>query len=79
MSAPDADPAGELVAQAAVVVGGSSAIGLETHPANPRASEVILRRRDPGRLRRAAEEVGAHDVAAFDATDVDRAQQLLSG
>jgi NAD(P)-dependent dehydrogenase (short-subunit alcohol dehydrogenase family) len=53
------------------VIGGSAGIGLETaRRAQAEGAEVILTGRDPGRLRQAALELGAHRTAAFDATDL---------
>jgi NAD(P)-dependent dehydrogenase (short-subunit alcohol dehydrogenase family) len=55
-----------------VVIGGSAGIGLETaRAARGEGAEVILAGRDPGRLERAAQEVGAARTSAFDATDAD--------
>ena len=60
----------ELLGQTVVVIGGSSGIGLETaRRARAEGAEVVLTGRDPDRLRRAANEVGARSTAAFDATD----------
>ena len=60
----------ELAGQTVVVIGGSSGIGLETaRRARAEGAEVILAGRDPGRLSRAAKEVGAQRTAAFDAND----------
>jgi short-subunit dehydrogenase len=50
----------ELRGQTVVVLGGSAGIGLETaRRARAEGAEVILAARDPGRLERAAAEVGA--------------------
>ncbi|WP_090481710.1 SDR family oxidoreductase [Nakamurella panacisegetis] len=60
----------ELDGQTVVVIGGSAGIGLETaRRAASEGARVILTGRDPGRLRRAAEEVGAATVSAFDVHD----------
>jgi NAD(P)-dependent dehydrogenase (short-subunit alcohol dehydrogenase family) len=60
----------ELAGQIVVVIGGSAGIGLETaRRAQAEGAEVILTGRDPGRLRQAALELGAHRTADFDATD----------
>jgi NAD(P)-dependent dehydrogenase (short-subunit alcohol dehydrogenase family) len=60
----------ELAGQTVVVIGGSAGIGLETaRRARAEGADVILTGRDPGRLSRAAAELGAHRTAAFDATD----------
>src|SRR5215467_6918030 len=62
----------ELVGQTVVVIGGTSGIGLETaRRARAEGAEVILTARDPERLRRVGEELGAR-TAAFDATDFGR-------
>jgi NAD(P)-dependent dehydrogenase (short-subunit alcohol dehydrogenase family) len=59
-----------LTGQTVVLVGGSAGIGLETaRLARAEGAGVILTARDPERLRRAADEVGARDTAAFDAAD----------
>ena len=72
MSAPtQRDPA--LLEQTVVVIGGSAGIGLETaRLARAEGAEVILTARNPERLQRAADEVGARSASAFDATDFDR-------
>jgi NAD(P)-dependent dehydrogenase (short-subunit alcohol dehydrogenase family) len=58
----------ELLGQTVVLIGGSAGIGLETaRRARQEGAEVVLVGRDPERLERAAEEVGARGVAAFDA------------
>ncbi len=60
----------ELAGQTVVVIGGSAGIGLETaRRARAEGADVILTGRDPGRLRQAAQQVGAQRTAAFDATD----------
>jgi NADP-dependent 3-hydroxy acid dehydrogenase YdfG len=52
------------------VIGGSAGIGLETaRLARAEGAGTILTGRDPGRLEKAAAEVGALRTAAFDATD----------
>jgi NAD(P)-dependent dehydrogenase (short-subunit alcohol dehydrogenase family) len=62
----------ELTGQTVVVIGGSSGIGLETaRRARAEGAEVILTARDPGRLKRVGDELGAR-TAAFDATDFAR-------
>ena len=67
MSAP------ELAGQTVVVLGGSAGIGLETaRRARAEGAEVILTARDPERLRRAADEVGAQSSVPFDAADPER-------
>jgi NAD(P)-dependent dehydrogenase (short-subunit alcohol dehydrogenase family) len=60
----------ELAGQTVVLIGGSAGIGLETaRRARAEGAQVVLTGRDPGRLKQAAEEVGAHRTAAFDASD----------
>jgi NAD(P)-dependent dehydrogenase (short-subunit alcohol dehydrogenase family) len=67
-----------LNGQTVVLIGGSAGIGLETaRLARAAGAEVILTGRDPGRLARAAEEVGAASTAAFDATDTDRLEAFF--
>jgi len=62
-----------LNGQTVVLLGGSAGIGLETaRLARAEGAEVVLVGRDPDRLKRAAEEVGARSTAAFDASDTDR-------
>jgi NAD(P)-dependent dehydrogenase (short-subunit alcohol dehydrogenase family) len=69
----------ELLGQTVVVIGGSAGIGLETaRRARAEGAEVILAARDPGRLERAAAEVGARATAAFDATDHDRLERFFA-
>ena len=59
-----------LVGQTVVVIGGSAGIGLETaRTARAEGADIILTARDPGRLARAAQELGASGSAAFDAAD----------
>ena len=60
----------ELLGQTAVLIGGSAGIGLETaRRARAEGADVVLTGRNPERLERAAQEVGARSTAAFDATD----------
>jgi NAD(P)-dependent dehydrogenase (short-subunit alcohol dehydrogenase family) len=62
-----------------VVIGGSAGIGLETaRLARREGADVMLTARDPERLRRAGQELGA-GVAAFDATDLDRVAAFFDG
>jgi NAD(P)-dependent dehydrogenase (short-subunit alcohol dehydrogenase family) len=59
-----------LLGQTAVLIGGSAGIGLETaRRARAEGADVVLTGRNPERLERAAQEVGARSTAAFDATD----------
>ena len=60
----------ELLGQTVVVIGGSAGIGLETaRRARAEGARLILTGRDPERLQRAAVELEALSVAAFDAND----------
>jgi NAD(P)-dependent dehydrogenase (short-subunit alcohol dehydrogenase family) len=60
----------QLEGQTVVVIGGSSGIGRATaRAARDEGADVILAARNPERLERAAEEVGARSTAAFDALD----------
>ena len=62
-----------LLGQTVVVIGGSSGIGLATaRSARAEGAETVLTGRDPERLRRAADDVGARQHAAFDAHDPER-------
>jgi NAD(P)-dependent dehydrogenase (short-subunit alcohol dehydrogenase family) len=70
----------QLAGQTVVVIGGSAGIGLETaRLARAEGAGVILTGRDPGRLERAAGEVGALRAEAFDATDFDRLAGFFQG
>ena len=60
----------ELLGQTVVVIGGSAGIGLETaRRARAEGARLILTGRNPERLQRAAGELEALSMAAFDATD----------
>jgi len=60
----------ELLGQTVVVIGGSAGIGLETaRRAHTEGAKVILTGRNSERLQRAATEVDALSIAAFDAID----------
>ena len=60
----------ELLGQTVVVIGGTAGIGLETaRRARAEGARVILTGRNPERLQRAASELDAKSIAAFDATD----------
>jgi len=64
--------------QTVVVLGGSSGIGLETaRLARARGASVVLTGRDPARLNRAAEQIGAASTSAFDMTDVSLLAQFF--
>jgi NAD(P)-dependent dehydrogenase (short-subunit alcohol dehydrogenase family) len=68
----------ELTGQTVAVIGGSSGIGFETaRLASAEGARIILTGRDPGRLKRAASELGALSTAAFDATDVENLQSFF--
>lgn len=68
----------QLLGHTVVVVGGSAGIGLETaRLARREGAEVILAARNPERLAHAADEVGAHSTAAFDATDSDALKRFF--
>jgi NAD(P)-dependent dehydrogenase (short-subunit alcohol dehydrogenase family) len=59
-----------LAGQTVILIGGSAGIGLETaRLARAEGADVILTGRDQGKLEAAAREVGARQVAAFDAFD----------
>jgi NAD(P)-dependent dehydrogenase (short-subunit alcohol dehydrogenase family) len=59
-----------LEGQTVVVVGGSAGIGLETaRGARAEGADVVITARDPEKLERAAQDVGASSSAAFDALD----------
>jgi NAD(P)-dependent dehydrogenase (short-subunit alcohol dehydrogenase family) len=62
----------DLAGQTVVLIGGSAGIGLETaRCARAHGANVILTGRNPDRLAEAADDVGAQQTAAFDATDDD--------
>ncbi len=70
----------ELAGQTVVVIGGSAGIGLETaRRAQAEGADVILAGRDPDRLRKAAAELGAASVAAFDADDPAALEAFFGG
>jgi NAD(P)-dependent dehydrogenase (short-subunit alcohol dehydrogenase family) len=70
----------ELLGQTVVLIGGSAGIGLETaRRARTEGAEVVLVGRDPGRLERAAHEVGARSTAAFDANDEVALKRFFDG
>lgn len=69
---------GELAGQTVVLIGGSAGIGLETaRRARAEGAEVVLTGRNPERLERAAEEVGAERTAAFDVNDAAALQRFF--
>jgi NAD(P)-dependent dehydrogenase (short-subunit alcohol dehydrogenase family) len=60
----------ELLGQTVIVIGGSAGIGLETaRRARTEGAKLILTGRNPEPLQRAASEVDALSITAFDATD----------
>jgi NAD(P)-dependent dehydrogenase (short-subunit alcohol dehydrogenase family) len=70
----------ELAGQTVVLIGGSAGIGLETaRRARAEGAEVILTGRDPERLERAARDVGARSIAAFDANDTPALKRFFDG
>jgi NAD(P)-dependent dehydrogenase (short-subunit alcohol dehydrogenase family) len=70
----------ELTGQTVVLIGGSGGIGLETaRRARGEGADVILTGRRPDRLQRAADEVGAKQTAAFDATDPAALDRFFAG
>ena len=70
----------ELAGQTVVLIGGSGGMGLETaRRARSEGAAVILTGRDPGRLERAAADVGALSTAAFDATDPAALDRFFGG
>ena len=71
---------GDLAGQTVVLVGGSAGIGLETaRRARAEGADVILTGRNAERLRAAADDVGARQVAAFDATDAAELTRFFEG
>jgi NAD(P)-dependent dehydrogenase (short-subunit alcohol dehydrogenase family) len=70
----------ELAGQTVVVIGGSAGIGLETaRCARLEGAEVVITARNPERLARAADDVGASRTDAFDALDSDRLSEFFAG
>jgi NAD(P)-dependent dehydrogenase (short-subunit alcohol dehydrogenase family) len=68
-----------LAGQTVVVIGGSAGIGLETaRRARAEGADVILTARDPERLRRVGDELGARTFA-FDATNFDALSEFFVG
>ncbi|HEX3909551.1 MAG TPA: SDR family oxidoreductase [Solirubrobacteraceae bacterium] len=68
-----------LLDQTVVVIGGSAGIGLETaRLARAEGAETILTGRNPERLERAAQELGALSSAAFDATDEAQLERFFA-
>jgi NAD(P)-dependent dehydrogenase (short-subunit alcohol dehydrogenase family) len=70
----------QLQGQTVVVIGGSAGIGLETaRQARAAGAAVILTGRDAGRLKTAAADVDAADVATFDANDSQELESFFAG
>jgi NAD(P)-dependent dehydrogenase (short-subunit alcohol dehydrogenase family) len=70
----------ELAGQTVVVIGGSAGMGLETaRRAREEGAEVILTGRNAEHLKQASADVGAREVAAFDATDPAALGQFFAG
>jgi NAD(P)-dependent dehydrogenase (short-subunit alcohol dehydrogenase family) len=70
----------QLAGQTVVLIGGSAGIGLETaRLARAEGADVVLTARDPERLKRAADEVGALSTAAFDVTDTAALKRFFDG
>jgi NAD(P)-dependent dehydrogenase (short-subunit alcohol dehydrogenase family) len=68
----------ELQGQTVVVIGGSAGIGLETaRRARAEGADVILTGRNPERLQRAADEIGAVSTTAFDAVDPEALERFF--
>jgi NAD(P)-dependent dehydrogenase (short-subunit alcohol dehydrogenase family) len=67
-----------LEGQTVVVVGGSAGIGLETaRRARAEGADVVITARDPEKLERAAQDVGASSTAAFDALDPGQLERFF--
>jgi NAD(P)-dependent dehydrogenase (short-subunit alcohol dehydrogenase family) len=70
----------ELLGQTVVVIGGSAGIGLETaRRARAEGAKVILTGRNTEPLQRAASELDALSIAAFDATDSASLEHFFRG
>ncbi|MDT6982381.1 SDR family oxidoreductase [Streptomyces lusitanus] len=68
----------DLADQSVVVIGASSGIGLATaRQVRRRGGRVVMAGRDPERLERAAEEVGAERSAPLDAADTGRLREFF--
>ncbi|MEU0783899.1 SDR family oxidoreductase [Streptomyces sp. NPDC006173] len=69
---------GRFAGQTVVVVGGSAGIGLETaRQVRAAGGDLVLVARDPGRLKRAADQLNPLSTAAFDAHDVERLEHFI--
>jgi NAD(P)-dependent dehydrogenase (short-subunit alcohol dehydrogenase family) len=66
--------------QTVVVIGGSAGIGLETaRQARAAGADVILAARNPERLERAANKIGARSFSAFDAVGEEAVERFFDG
>ena len=64
----------------AFITGANKGIGLETaRRARTEGAEVILTARNPERLNKAARELGARSIAAFDANDLPLLEGFFDG
>jgi NAD(P)-dependent dehydrogenase (short-subunit alcohol dehydrogenase family) len=80
ISGPHIERKPELEGQTVVVIGGSAGIGLETaRRARAEGAKVILTGRNSQSLQRAAKEVEALSIAAFDAMDSDSLSRFFRG
>ena len=71
--------ADDLLGQTVVVIGGSAGIGLETaRRARAEGADVIITGRNPEKLERAAQELGARGSTAFDAMDSERLESFFA-
>jgi len=70
----------QLSGQTVVVLGGSAGIGLETaRRAHAEGAKLILVGREPGRLKRAAQDVEAERTAVFDVQDTQALDAFFAG
>ena len=70
----------QLPGQTVVLIGGSAGIGLETaRLARAEGADVVLTGRDLERLKRAAHDVDAGSIAAFDANDAAALKRFFDG
>jgi NAD(P)-dependent dehydrogenase (short-subunit alcohol dehydrogenase family) len=68
-----------LQGKTVVAIGGSAGIGLSTaRLARAEGADVILTGRDPGRLKEAADDVGAVGTASFDAQDLSAVEAFFA-
>jgi NAD(P)-dependent dehydrogenase (short-subunit alcohol dehydrogenase family) len=67
-----------LAGQTVVVLGGTAGMGLETaRAARALGAEIVVTARNPDRLRKVGDELGAA-TAAFDVTDLDRVARFFA-